>query len=665
MSTLPYNSIKSLDNINTENNSNNSKNSKNSKNSSLVKKSKFSLNSRNKRVNSKSSLVNKFSSTNENLDEEKNIIGHYLSKCCGQRISNCLSCFIGINLKDTVAGKYQRIVSFVSILFALTITPFFAVTGFIFTCDMDFTKKIRSSIIVINEFVATVLFAIIFVLFIIVRSKKLKNFDGWMFFLMIVIGFEVIDVAHICGNKGILSSNNISLLSCPLIVTLFVYDNIKIKIFFIIVWFLNNLILCIYDGIFYKEHTELVIEYIKKDYIQNMIICYIAAILPIILFIGLFFLKIVSHLKFLKKRVKAQEKHLEDYKVEEKEASENLAKININEKLFEIDYDKIKIIKTIGKGGSSSVVFEVEWNKYIYAFKCFKIAEFLTSQEKFKEFEKEANILASVAHPNILRFFGCTLKIPRIGIIMELCNNGDLKVYMGIKDDIPEKQRLEWLSQICKAMIYLHSKKIIHRDLKPSNVLLNDILICKIMDFGISRICHDLTNNSKTTRVGTLRYMSPEISIGTIYNEKTDVFSFGIMMYEILTNNFDPYNKQGSEHNIDRKVAENPSYRPRLSNTKTKLYQQNIMIRCWSHNPDKRPPFGKILKDLEDGDLSFRQSIEKEKKKILEKYGKTKSKKKKKKKKKKKNNKNNKVDDGNGGDEVQKDIGNIEILIDT
>lgn len=616
--------------------------------------------------NSKRSLVgsnskkSKFSDYAESLDEEKNIIGYYLSKVCGKKISNCISCFIGINLKETVGGKYQRVVSFVSIIFSLVVTPFFAITGFIFTCDMDFTKNIRSSIIVINEFVATVLFSIIIFLFITIRSKKLKNIGEWLFFFMIIIGFEVIDVAHICGNKGILSSNNIGLLSCPLIVTLFVYDNIKAKIFFIVFWILNICGLFVYDIIFYKEHTELVIVYIKKDYIQNMIICYVSSTLTIFLFIGLFFLKSVSHMKFLKNRVKAQEKHLEDYIVEEKEASENFAKININESLFEIDYDELKIKKTIGRGGSNSVIFEVEWNDDIFAFKCFKLNDFL-NQEKFKEFEKEACILGSVSHPNILRFFGCTVKIPRIGIIMELCTNGDLKVYLEFNNDISQDQRLEWLSQICKAMIYLHSKKIIHRDLKPSNVLLDKDLICKIMDFGISRMYGNLTNNSKTSRVGTLRYMSPEISVGSIYNEKTDIFSFGIVMYEILTNNFNPYNVE-SEHNIDRKVADNPRFRPNLVNTKTYLYQQEIMETCWNHHPDKRPSFNKILKDLKDGKITRRQKIDEEKRKILERYGKPSPspKSKKKKKKKRKRRKKKVMGGGNGGDRIQK---KIEIII--
>ena len=85
------------------------------------------------------------------------------------------------------------------------------------------------------------------------------------------------------------------------------------------------------------------------------------------------------------------------------ESDQSIAKLNINKSLFEIEYDSLDVKRSVGKGGSNAVIFAAEWNGKEVAFKCFKINDLLSDNE-FEEFEKEVSILASISHPNILRY---------------------------------------------------------------------------------------------------------------------------------------------------------------------------------------------------------------------------------------------------------------------
>lgn len=290
------------------------------------------------------------------------------------------------------------------------------------------------------------------------------------------------------------------------------------------------------------------------------------------------------------KEMKEGEKDKEEEKIE-------AATLELNKDLFVIDFDEIKILDKIGEGGSNSVVYKSEWAGSLSAFKCFKIQDFL-EEDKFQEFEKEVSILSSVNHPHILRFYGCTLKEPRVGILMEYCGNGDLKNHLTKHPEVDYETRLRFATETAMGMLYLHQRRIIHRDLKPENVLLDDSLICKVMDFGISKVVKD-DAVTKTRRIGTSFFMAPEVTKGGNYSQKCDVFSFGVLMFCIMTGEFKPY-KVEMDFEIEFKIANNPTFRPEfpedpaLPNWMTQLIQ-----KCWEHEEVDRPDFKTIIESIE------------------------------------------------------------------
>lgn len=179
------------------------------------------------------------------------------------------------------------------------------------------------------------------------------------------------------------------------------------------------------------------------------------------------------------------------------------------------------------------------------------------------------------------------------------------------------QRKITLLLDIAQGMKFLHSKQIIHRDLKSDNVLIDSHGVAKItgifsikhfstsnnwVDFGISRIMSEEHEERGMTRhVGTSAYMAPELVNNEFYDEKCDVYSYAIIMFELLAENVHPYGK--ASINIEMQVAKNPTFRPVLppevTITHDKLWYISLMTRCWSHDPRERPPFEEIISKLE------------------------------------------------------------------
>ena len=144
--------------------------------------------------------------------------------------------------------------------------------------------------------------------------------------------------------------------------------------------------------------------------------------------------------------------------------------------------------------------------------------------------------------------------------------------------------------QIVEGMKYIHSLKIIHRDLKPSNILVTDDGTIKICDFSISKLMTpDEQRTSMTGNIGTLFFMAPEMLNGQIYDEKVDVFSFGILMFFLLSNGEMPNTTIGQC--AQGKKAPIPSSFNSLS--------REIIDSCWNFDPKGRPSFDDICFEIE------------------------------------------------------------------
>lgn len=163
------------------------------------------------------------------------------------------------------------------------------------------------------------------------------------------------------------------------------------------------------------------------------------------------------------------------------------------------------------------------------------LLENLTEDEK-KEAYIEAKILERLDHPNIIRFievFRCSKPFASLNIVMDYADGGDLQAKIKAqKKSFPESQVLDWFTQICLAIKHIHDKKILHRDLKSGNIFLTKDGKIKLGDFGIAK-CLNNTNDKAKTLVGTPYYLSPEIVQDKPYSFKSDVWSLGILLYEM------------------------------------------------------------------------------------------------------------------------------------
>lgn len=149
-----------------------------------------------------------------------------------------------------------------------------------------------------------------------------------------------------------------------------------------------------------------------------------------------------------------------------------------------------------------------------------------------KQLENEINILAKCYHPNIIQLEACFEDQGYIYLIMELANEGNLFHMIRKLKKLSETQTAKYMKQIVSAFEYLHSMspKILHRDIKPENVLIKNDQV-KIADFGWSNLSDDFRN----TYCGTPDYLSPEMILGSGHDEKLDIWTLGVLMFEMLS----------------------------------------------------------------------------------------------------------------------------------
>ncbi|XP_041806195.1 serine/threonine-protein kinase Nek5 isoform X2 [Chelmon rostratus] len=151
--------------------------------------------------------------------------------------------------------------------------------------------------------------------------------------------------------------------------------------------------------------------------------------------------------------------------------------------------------------------------------------------------KKEATLLSKMKHPNIVAFIDSFQESGSLYIVMEFCDGGDLMKKINLQRGVPftEEQVLDWFVQICLGLKHIHNRKILHRDIKAQNIFLtNGGMKAKLGDFGIARMLNNTMELARTC-VGTPYYLSPEICEGRPYNNKTDIWSLGCVLYELCT----------------------------------------------------------------------------------------------------------------------------------
>ena len=197
---------------------------------------------------------------------------------------------------------------------------------------------------------------------------------------------------------------------------------------------------------------------------------------------------------------------------------------------------KYKICKLIGKGnyGKAYLVKSLLDNN-LYVNKIIDMSQF--TKEQLENALHEAEILKSLQHPNIIRCIDFFVDEKKLCLVTEYADLGDLSKIIRYQIlsgyFFCEEIILNWFTQLCFAIKYIHSKNILHRDLKLSNIFLTSKGNIKLGDFGIAKILSSKEDLAKTL-VGTPYYLSPELCLKKPYNHKSDIWSLGCILYEMM-----------------------------------------------------------------------------------------------------------------------------------
>ncbi|XP_061969352.1 serine/threonine-protein kinase STY46-like isoform X2 [Populus nigra] len=257
---------------------------------------------------------------------------------------------------------------------------------------------------------------------------------------------------------------------------------------------------------------------------------------------------------------------------------------------WEIDRRLLKIGENIASGSSGDLYRGVYLGQDV-AIKIFRSEQLNDTQEE--EFAQEVAILREVQHRNVVRFIGACTKSPHLCIVTEFMPGGSLYDYLHKNHNILElPQLLKFVIDVCKGMEYLHQNNIIHRDLKTANLLMDTQNVVKVADFGVARFQNQ--GGVMTAETGTYRWMAPEVINHLPYDQKADVFSFAIVLWELVTAKV-PYDSMTP---LQAALGVRQGLRPDLpQNAHPKLL--DLMQRCWETVPDKRPSFSEITVELE------------------------------------------------------------------
>ncbi|KAK4253124.1 hypothetical protein QN277_010940 [Acacia crassicarpa] len=210
------------------------------------------------------------------------------------------------------------------------------------------------------------------------------------------------------------------------------------------------------------------------------------------------------------------------------------------------------------------------------------------------EFAQEVAILRQVHHKNVVRFIGACTTSPHLWIVTEYMPGGSLYDYLHKNHNMLNLcQLLKFAMDVCKGMEYLHRNSIIHRDLKTANLLMDINNVVKVADFGVARFLNQ--GGVMTAETGTYRWMAPEVINHQPYDQKADVFSFSIVLWELVTAKV-PYDAMTP---LQAALGVRQGLRPELPKQgHPKLI--DLMQRCWEAIPANRPSFPEITVELEN-----------------------------------------------------------------
>ena len=261
---------------------------------------------------------------------------------------------------------------------------------------------------------------------------------------------------------------------------------------------------------------------------------------------------------------------------------------------WEIDTKQIRLLRKLG-AGQFWEVWEGLWNSTTsVAVKTLKPGTMSAS-----EFLQEAELMKKLRHPKLIQLYGVCTKEEPISVTTELMKYGSLLEYLqGEGRSLKLPQLIDVLAQVASGMAYLEEQNSIHRDLAARNILVGENLICSVADFRLARIL-DEDEDFYESPAGTkfpIKWTAPEVALYNRFTIKSDVWSFGIVIYEVIQYGRLPY--PGMTNNQVLEALQQGYRMPQHPNCPDKLY--NIMLDCWKEDPASRPTFETLQWQLDE-----------------------------------------------------------------
>lgn len=276
---------------------------------------------------------------------------------------------------------------------------------------------------------------------------------------------------------------------------------------------------------------------------------------------------------------------------------------------YELDLKRIRKGEKIGTGITADVYMGWMDGTIKVAVKEIDFNKTAMGERQQLAFDREVAIMAKVQHPNLVLFHGVVSVSRPFRIITEFCGGGCCFEFLHNDDQV----ELAWAQQhkmcldVARAIEYLHESLIIHRDLKSLNLLLAkpittfaDAPFVKVSDFGLSRMQDSAGGEAwgkMTNAAGTCHWMAPEVCSGTNYNEMVDVYSYSMIMFEVICREI-PFEEE-EPANVSNLILHGE--RPDLAAVPPDCppVMRNLMIRGWAQEPSGRPSFKQIVPELE------------------------------------------------------------------
>ncbi|XP_076842367.1 tyrosine-protein kinase TXK-like [Brachyhypopomus gauderio] len=262
---------------------------------------------------------------------------------------------------------------------------------------------------------------------------------------------------------------------------------------------------------------------------------------------------------------------------------------------WEINPSELTFLKELGSGQFGEVYLG-KWRALCrVAIKVIK--EGTMAEDLEEDFREEAKIMTKLCHPKLVQLYGvCTTQRP-LCIVTEVMEKGSLlHVLQQGGGSMATQALISMCQDVCEGMKYLEENNFLHRDLAARNCLVNENDVVKVCDFGMTRYVLDNQYTSSPRSRFPVKWSPPEVLHYSKYSSKSDVWSFGVLMWEVFSDGRTPFGNKSNAEVVEEVSQGGRLYRPH----KCPAYIYDIMFQCWHERPQGRPSFSTLLQNIKD-----------------------------------------------------------------